>query len=360
MEFLTSRIKQYLSDPQVVILGVFLIVGTLLVIGLGKYLTPVIAALVIAYLLEGVVGRLERRGVPRLLGTLLVLAAFVVVLVFILFGLAPLVSRQVAQLVQQLPTWVSMGRDALMQLPEKYPQFITQGQVEGFIDSLGNELALAGQRAVTWSLASVSNAITLVIYLVIVPIMVLFFLKDKLLMLEWLGHYLPRERELTNRVFRKVDLQIGNYIRGKALEILIVYAVSQLVFSLMGLQFATLLAVVVGLSVIVPFIGAAVVTIPVALVAYFQWGASMEFVWLMVAYLIVQVLDGNVLVPVLFSEVVDLHPIAIIVAVLLFGGLWGFWGVFFAIPLATLVQAVLQALPAFDKDEQPPPDAPAL
>jgi putative permease len=65
-----------------------------------------------------------------------------------------------------------------------------------------------------------------------------------------------------------------------------------------------------------------------------------------VAYLVIQALDGNVLVPLLFGEVVNLHPIAIIVAILVFGGLWGFWGVFFAIPLATLVNAVLRAWPS--------------
>jgi putative permease len=73
------------------------------------------------------------------------------------------------------------------------------------------------------------------------------------------------------------------------------------------------------------------------------------------AYLVIQALDGNVLVPLLFSEVVNLHPIAIIVAILVFGGLWGFWGVFFAIPLATLVQAVLKAWPTFDDKESRPP-----
>ncbi len=106
-----------------------------------------------------------------------------------------------------------------------------------------------------------------------------------------------------------------------------------------------LLALMVGLSVIVPYIGAVVVTVPVALVAFFQWGWSSEFLWLLGVYLIVQGLDGNVLVPLLFSEVVDLHPIAIITAVLVFGGLWGFWGVFFAIPLATVVQSILKAWP---------------
>ncbi|KOO09875.1 permease, partial [Vibrio xuii] len=94
-----------------------------------------------------------------------------------------------------------------------------------------------------------------------------------------------------------------------------------------------------GLSVLIPYIGAAAVTVPVAMVGLFQWGLSPDFYWLLLAYGIIQALDGNVLVPVLFSEAVNLHPVAIIIAVLVFGGLWGFWGVFFAIPLATLVKA---------------------
>ena len=114
-----------------------------------------------------------------------------------------------------------------------------------------------------------------------------------------------------------------------------------------------LLALLNGVSVLVPYIGAAVVTFPVALVAYFQWGFTSDFGILMGAYFVIQALDGNALVPVLFSEVVNLHPVAIITAVLVFGGLWGFWGVFFAIPLATLVQAVLTAWPtsAVEPDE---------
>jgi putative permease len=106
-----------------------------------------------------------------------------------------------------------------------------------------------------------------------------------------------------------------------------------------------LLAALVGVSVLVPYIGATVVTIPVAIVAFFQFGWTTEFAWVMGIYAVIQALDGNVLVPLLFSEVVNLHPIAIIVAVLFFGGLWGFWGVFFAIPLATLVKAVMDAWP---------------
>jgi putative permease len=88
-------------------------------------------------------------------------------------------------------------------------------------------------------------------------------------------------------------------------------------------------------------------------VAFFQWGLSTEFGYLMLGYTIIQGLDGNVLVPLLFSDAVDLHPVLIIAAVLVFGGLWGVWGVFFAIPLASLVKAVINAWPSVTAEPLP-------
>jgi putative permease len=121
--------------------------------------------------------------------------------------------------------------------------------------------------------------------------------------------------------------------------------ISYVVFLVLGLNYAALLALLVGLSVLIPYIGATAVTVPVLLVGYVQWGYSGEFFWLFVAYGFIQFLDANLLVPLLFSEVVNLHPVAIIISVLFFGGIWGFWGVFFAIPLATMVKAVYSAWP---------------
>ncbi len=139
--------------------------------------------------------------------------------------------------------------------------------------------------------------------------------------------------------------QLQNYVGGKALEIFIVAVVTYVTFTLIDLQYALLLAVITGFSVLIPYIGAAVVTLPVAVVAVLQWGFTGDTGVALAAYAVIQALDGNVLVPFVFSEVVDIHPIAIIVAILFFGGIWGFWGVFFAIPLAVLVQAVLGSWP---------------
>lgn len=345
MEVLRRWFHRYFSDPQVVILAVVLAIGFVVVATMGQMLAPVLAALVLAYLLDGIVGALQQRGVPRLGAVSLVFAIFLVFLFFAMLGLLPRLSYQMTQLVQQLPYILTKGQGAIMGLPERYPELVNQQQVNDLMNAIRSELGNLGQRVVSVSVASVVGVITLIVYLILVPVLVFFFLKDKERIIGWVIGYLPRDRALTTQVWREVNIQIGNYVRGKIWEILIVGVVSYITFALMGLQYAVLLATLVGLSVIIPYIGAAAVTVPIAAIAYFQWGWSADFWYVLVAYGVIQALDANVLVPLLFSEVVNLHPVAIIIAVLVFGGIWGFWGIFFAIPLATLVQSVLISWP---------------
>ncbi len=350
MNVLHAWFDRNFSNPQTVILVLLLLSGFVVVFYMGSMLAPLLAAVVIAYLLEAVVQMLERRNAPRLPVVILVFLLFIVVFLFLILWLVPMLSRQVAQLAQDLPRHLDTGQQLLMRLPEIYPQLFTAAQVGDIVNSLRTELAGLGQNLITLSLAWIPSLIALAVYLILVPMMVFFFLKDKAPIVGWLGAYLPRQHELAASVWREVDLQIGNYIRGKFIEILLVGGASYVTFVLMGLNYAALLAALVGLSVVIPYIGATVVTIPVAMIAFFQWGWGSEFAYLLLAYGVIQALDGNVVVPLLFSEAVNLPPVALIVAVLVFGGLWGFGGVFFAIPLATLVNAVLSAWP---KAEEP-------
>lgn len=349
MELLRDWFKRSFSDPQVVILGVFLLIFFAVIVGLGAWLAPMFASIVIAYLLEAVVSRLQRYGMPRMLAVIIVFLLFLTVLFFILFGLVPIVSRQLTQLVQQFPSYIAQGQELLKQLPESYPDLISVEQVESIIGQLGQEVGNLGQQLLGWSLASVASVIGLIVYLILVPVLVFFFLKDKDLMIHWVTDRMPKERSLVNRVWGETEVQIANYVRGKAVEIIIVGGVTYVTFKILGLQYAALLATLVGFSVLVPYIGAAVATIPIALIAYFQFGWGWDFGQVMIAYAIIQAVDGNLLVPLLFSEVVNLHPVAIILAILVFGGLWGFWGIFFAIPLATFVKAVINAWPRKEK-----------
>lgn len=352
MNLVRQWFQRYFSDPQALILLVLLVLFFLVVLTMGNMLAPILASLVIAYLLEGLVRILIRIGCNRLFASVITFIFFLVIYLAILFWLMPLLSAQVTQLLQQLPNMLSAGQQELLALPQKYPKFITENQVTEAMVIIRSELGGTAQYILTKSLASVPGLIAIAVYLFLVPLLVFFFIKDKDKILDWFTNFLPRERHLSIQVWNDVNKQIGRYVRGKAWEIIVVWSVTYIVFALFGLQFAMLLAVVVGLSVIIPYIGAAVVTIPVMLIAFFQWGWSADTAWVIIAYGIIQALDGNVLVPLLFSEVVNLHPIAIITAVLVFGGIWGFWGVFFAIPLATLVQTLIKTWPRNDVDKQ--------
>ena len=348
IELLRRWYERHFTDPQVVILAFLLLLGFLLVIFAGRILAPLLASLIIAYLLDGAVAKLVGLRMPRLLAVSLVMLAFTATVVAALFGLVPLMSQQVTQLVRELPSMIAQGQLLLLQLPERYPNIVSEEQVFEIMGAIRAEATLFGQQVVKFSLASAQHLVTVVIYLIVVPLMVFFMLKDRDAILAWFMGFMPRDRRLAGQVWNEVNIKIASYVRGKFIEILLVWGVSFMTFHWFGLQYAVLLSFLVGISVIIPYIGAAVVTIPVALVAYFQFGLSSELAWVMIAYGIIQFLDGNVLVPLLFSEVVNLHPVAIIAAVFIFGGIWGLWGVFFAIPLATLVHAVLKSWPRHD------------
>ena len=344
-DFISSWYRRYFTDPQAALLVVLLVAALVVVYTMGSMLAPLFASIIIAYLLEGAVLRCEYYRLSRLVSVNIVFLLFLAFIVFLLLGLLPIISRQLTQFFQEVPQMINNGQELLLRLPKQYPEYISEAVIWEIISAIRNGISNLGHSVLSVSVASIPAIITILVYLILVPLMVFFFLKDKKMLLDWLTRFLPSDRRLVTEVWKEMDAQIGNYVRGKFNEILIVGSVSFIVFQLLHLNYAPLLAIIVGLSVLIPYIGAAVVTLPVAFVGYFQWGLNADFFWLMFWYAVLQFLDGNVLVPVLFSDAVNLHPIAIISAILIFGGLWGFWGVFFAIPLATLVKALINVWP---------------
>jgi putative permease len=359
MQLIKEWLQRQLANPQVVILSVILLFGFAVIYFFGSMLMPMFAALIIAYLLDGTIKPLTRRKFPRTIAVAIISLLFTLLLLFTIFWLVPLLFRQLTQLVQQLPVMIGAAQKLLLQLPEHYPRLISEEQIHELNSIIRREVTRLAQHILSISVASVFGLIQLLVYLFIVPMLVFFFLKDKEKLLSWFSSFLPRDRSLAVRVWNDVNSQIANYIRGKTWEIIVIWVATFAVFTLLKLQYAMLLGFIVGISVLIPYIGAATATIPIAAVAYFQWGLESEFVWVLVAYTLIQIVDGNILAPLLLSGVVNIHPVAVISSILVFGGLWGFWGIFFAIPLATLIQAILKAWPGSPAENtvphQPPP-----
>ncbi|WP_064791476.1 AI-2E family transporter [Shewanella woodyi] len=346
LALLTNWYKERFSDPQAVTL-VFILLGIALAIYFaGGLLAPLIVALILAFLLEWPVAQMLKIGINRTTAASLVLVVFIGVMLLITLGLVPSIWKQGVALITDLPTMLDKGLLTAQTYVNQYPQFVSPEQLDSMVAELKKMLDTQhlldiGKQILGYS----ASLLVLMVYAILVPLLVFFFLKDKDQLIKGSKRFIPTNRELARKVWFEMDQQIFNYIRGKVIEIVIIGVVSYLFFAIMDMRYAALLGVLTGFSVLIPYVGATLVTLPIALVAFFQWGISPEFGYLMLGYGIIQALDGNLLVPLLFSDAVDLHPVFIIAAVLIFGGLWGVWGVFFAIPLASLVKAVINAWP---------------
>ena len=345
LKILKKWLDQVFVNEESLVLLLLIAVSLTVLMSMGVVLAPVVLSIILAFMMQGLTTQLMARSIPRWLAVAIAFMVFVGSFLIALFVILPLAWQQMTKLFTELPAMLQQLRDLMQVLPDRYPGVFSHAQIEEWTVQALSRVGSVGQVVVSFSLSTIPNLLALLIYTVLVPILVFFFLKDRELLLSWLAGFLPSERPMLRKIWHEMNEQVGNYVRGKAVEILIVGVASYIAFVLLGLNYAALLAVLVGLSVVIPYIGAAVVTIPVLLIGFFQWGWGPDFLSLFIVYSVIQALDGNVLVPLLFSEAVNLHPVAIVLAVLVFGGFWGLWGVFFAIPLATLIKAMLNSWP---------------
>lgn len=345
IRIIDSLMTRYLSNEEVVIF-ILLLLSSLLVLAFwGGILAPVFIAVVFAFLLQGLIVRLKRTGLGHNSAVSVVFFSFLAVCSAFIGLMVPIIWRQAVRFVNDLPRMFGDLQAFIQSVAQEHSAYVSQTAVDEVVNLLASEAASVGQWVLSYSLTSIPTLFSLMIYLVLVPLVMFFLLKDQDKIIGYLTSWLPKERQMIRNINHEMNDQIANYIRGKVIEMVVVGVVTFITFWIFDLRYSALLALLVGLSVLIPYIGAAAVTIPVILVAFYQFGTTNEFWYVCVAYLVVQALDGNVLVPLLFSEAVNLHPLAIIIAVLFFGGIWGFWGVFFAIPLATLVKAIINAWP---------------
>jgi putative permease len=144
-ELFRNWYKRYLSDPQVIILAILLILGFVIIVMLGKMLVPVFAGIVIAFLLDGLVSLFMRCRIPRKVSVIVVFLVFMVCLVLLLVVFLPLLSNQIGRLFQELPSMIDGVQKAFMRLPERYPDFISEEQIQNVIGFLGTQLTKVGQ-----------------------------------------------------------------------------------------------------------------------------------------------------------------------------------------------------------------------
>ena len=345
LEEINNLFRKIFSNEESLVFALLLGLAFFVLYFLGNILTPFLISIIFAYLLVGMQSRLEKYGLGKSLSLILTYAFFLLIGIALMIWLIPLVSQQLQSLIVEIPKWLNAFMFFVQDIPTKYPDLVSSDQIATFLQTASSQITSISQDFLKASISGIQNTLLVAINLILLPILVFFFLFDRKSIIAGFLSVLPKERTMLKQVWVEMDEQLSNYSRGKVIEIIIVGSVAALLFIYFGLQYVALLSVLVGLSVLIPFLGAFIVTLPVAAVGLLQFNLTFDFWLLMGSYLVLQILDGYLLVPLLFSDAVKLHPVAIILAVFVFGGLFGIWGVFFAIPIATLIKAIWNSWP---------------
>lgn len=346
LDQINSVLKKIFSNEETIVFS-FVIFGIFLMMTFfGSVLTPFLISIVVAYLLVGVQKKIESFNVSSRAALAITFTVFIVAGATMLIWLLPILYIQLQTFVLDAPKLFNDFIEFVSTLPAKFPDLVSSDQITVFFQAVSSELTSVTQNVVKSSIAGIQSTITILLYIILFPILVFFFLFDRKNIMDGLSKLVPGKREMFSNIWLEMDIQLSNYVRGKTTEIFVVGICAAIIFSLVGLKYSALLSVLVGLSVVIPYVGAFLVTVPVVIVGLLQFGLQSEFYILITLYLLLQILDGNLLVPIIFSDAVKLHPVVIILAVFIFGSMFGFWGVFFAIPMATFIKAVWNAWPS--------------
>jgi len=346
LQELNKVLKKIFSNEETIVFSFVLLIFFIVISFFGSVLTPFIISIIVAYLLVGMQKKIQSYNISEKISLVITFSIFIVTGAALVIWLVPLLYTQLQAFVIDVPNLINNFRDFISELPSKFPDLVSSDQITIFFQAVSEEVSALAQNIVKTSISSIQSAITVLLYIILFPILVYFFLFDRKNIIDGFLKVIPGKREMFTSIWTEMDIQLSNYVRGKTIEIFIVGIAAAIIFSSLGLRYSALLSVLVGLSVIIPYVGAFLVTIPVVVIGLLQFGLGTQFTILISLYLILQALDGNLLVPIIFSETVKLHPVIIILAVFIFGSIFGFWGVFFSIPIATFIKAVWNAWPS--------------
>ena len=334
------------SNEESLIFSLLILTFLLVLYFFGGLLTPFIISLIFAYLLIGLTKNLIKYGLTELVSLIISYVIFLLSGIGFLVWLIPLIFQQTQAFFIEVPVWLNNFRSFIENLVQSNQELVSSDQISSFFTEFIGRLSSISQGVLDASISGIQDTLVFSIYLIMIPVLVFFFLFDKERIVRGFLMLLPKKREMLSEVWIEMDDQLSNYVWGKGVEILIVGFVAAVIFGTMGLNYTALLSIIVGVSVLIPYVGAFLATIPVVVVAFLQFGIGFDLYMIVGLYLLLQALDGYLLVPILFSDAVKLHPVVIMLAVFVFGGIFGFWGAFFSIPLATFIKAVWNSWPS--------------
>lgn len=335
-------IKKVVKSNKEVMIFAFIFLPSFIVCVETSFLFPILTSIILSYFLYKIQKVFLFLGMTVSTSFALVYSLFLALFLFLFFMFGPIVFKQLVIFFNDLPFIIQKIKIITYRLMKEYPIIFPKEQTNLLFSNVIFYVQSIGKTVISASLLSIVILTKWLVYLFFIPILMFFFLKDYLKIMNTFRIVMPEKSEFWKNIWFNTYIQINNYIRGKIIEVIIVSIANYILFKFYKLAYAGLLGVIVGLSVVIPYVGTIVVSIPIMFIGAIQLGLSNKFFYLLLFYLVIQFLDGNLLVPVLFAEAVNLHPITIILSVVVLGFIFKIYGLFFAIPIAIVIKAIIK------------------
>ena len=322
--------------PLLVLMGI--LIAAYIIYQLSEIITVILIAVIIAYLLEPMTSFLESRGLSRGTGTLLVFILGGIVIFFLNFFFLPSVIEQIRHIQGEIT-------------PDKINQYIAdlETHIRDLLPisinfDLKQELASFAESFSSKAITFAVSILSTLSYLVIVPVAVFFFIKDGYELKKSFIRMIPnRYFEMILNVIYKIDMQLGGYLRGILIDAVVIGSLATISLWIIGVPYFVLIGLFAGLANMIPYVGPLAGTILALIVNFVATGSFDLALPIIIAFVIIQIIDNTLVQPYVISRNVAIHPVTIIFAILIGGEFFGLLGMFFAVPVASILKVTVSS-----------------
>ncbi|MCI3923681.1 AI-2E family transporter [Paenibacillus sp. TRM 82003] len=316
---------------------------------LKAVLVPFLIALIISYVLNPIVNLLNHRKVPRTVAVLLIYAVFILSVTVIFMNVIPMFVTQLNELNEHLPEFTMRAQSIIITFNENdfLPESIRMG--------INNAIYRAEQQfaeAITQFINRIGATLNVVFIAFIIPFLAFYMMKDFQLIEKTVLTFVPtKHKRRTIRLVTDIDKALGNYIRGQFLVCVIIGVFAYIGYWLIGIPYPLLLAAVVAVFNIIPYVGPFFGAAPALIVAS---TVSLKMVLLVIVVnMACQILEGNVVSPQVVGRSLHMHPLLIIFALLVGGEIGGLVGLILAVPLFAAGKVIVHHVWLYFKNRKP-------
>jgi predicted PurR-regulated permease PerM len=309
---------------------------------LGNVILPFLVGGAIAYFLDPVADRMQRAGFSRVAATVLISLGALLVVVLLVLAVIPTLVSQLAALISAAPEISAQFQEFLLnRFPELTDRTSTMRQT---LTQIGEAISARGGELVNGLVTSALSLISVIVFIVVVPVVAFYLLLDWDNMIARVDSMLPRDHApKVRQIATEIDQALAGFVRGQVSVCILLGTFYSVALALAGLQFGLVVGAIAGAITFIPYVGSLVGGALAIGLALFQfWGDWWSIGLVAAIFAVGQFVEGNILTPKLVGGSVGLHPVWLLFALSAFGALFGFVGLLVAVPITAAIGVLVR------------------